>query len=178
MNRDGRHLLAGALTLLALQLFWAMPVEGQRRGRQAQNQGGERAPLSIGVHGGWDDLSRGTVLGAQLRVPVSADGRVEVVPSGNVTFVTGLKEYQLNVDAAYTLGGRNAGLYVAGGLAVRNTVFSGPDKETKVGFGLAGGLRTGSGDAPLGIQLEYRQIFVDSDLRPRVLTFGLNFPLG
>lgn len=164
----------------ALLLVTLLPgaLEAQRRGRAARQGPTQSWPApSIGAHVGYDDTSSGTVLGAQIRAPVVRSGRVEIVPSGNVTFLTGLKEYQLNVDAVFVTGGRRGGLYLAAGLAARNTIFPGAsEKETKTGLGVAAGIRSGSG-ARVGTQLEFRQIFVDSDLRPRLLTFGVNIAL-
>ena len=154
------------------------PLEAQRRGRAARQVPTAAWPaVSVGAHAGYDDASNGTVLGAQIRAPIVRSGKVEIMPSGNVTFLTGLKEYQFNLDAVFVPGGREGGLYVAGGLALRNTIFPGATvKETRTGAGLAVGIRSGA-QARVGVQLEFRQIFVDSDLRPRLLALGINLPL-
>lgn len=176
MTRFGiqRSLLA-VLLLIALL---PVAIEAQRRGRrQQQVPTGPWAPISIGAHLGYDEASNGTVLGAQIRAPIVRSGKIEIMPSGSVTFLTGLKEYQFNLDAVYVTGGRAGGLYAAGGLAVRSTIFLGESgRRTKTGFGWAVGIRSGGGSR-IGTQLEVRQIFVDADLRPRLLTVGLNFPL-
>lgn len=165
------------MALLTLSVLLPAGADAQRRGRAQQADVGRWAPVVAGVHGGYDDTSQANLLGAHLRIPVVRNGSLELVPGGNVTFAAGLKEYQLNVDAAYTLGGQNAGLYVAAGLAVRNTVFLGTEAETKAGVGVAGGIRAGGPSSPVGLQVELRQIYVDPDLRPRVLTIGLNIPI-
>ncbi len=166
------------LAVLLLIVFLPGALEAQRRGRgQQQVPTGPWAPISIGAHAGYDEASNGTVLGAQIRAPIVRNGKIELMPSGSVTFLTGLKEYQFNLDAVFVTGGRAGGLYAAGGLAVRNTIFlDQPGQQTRTGFGWAVGIRSGSGSR-VGMQLEVRQIFVDADLRPRLLTFGLNFAL-
>lgn len=159
-----------------LLLGLATPAEAQRRGRQNRPQPtAPRPPVTVGVHAGYDDSSNGSVLGGQIRVPLTADGRFEIMPSGNVTFLSGLREYQFNLDGVWVTGGRRGGLYVAGGLAARNTVFDGADEETKVGWGAAVGLKT---RGRVGVQIEVREIRVDDRLQPRLLTFGLNLALG
>jgi hypothetical protein len=154
-------------------------LEGQRR--RGRSQPGQNTqpwpPISIGLHAGYDDTSKGTILGAQLRAPLLRSARIEFMPSGSVTFANGLKEYQLNLDAVWVLGGRAGGLYLAGGFALRNTIFSpGVGRESKSGGGVALGVRS-SPTAGLGTQVELRQIFVDPTFRPRILTLGLNIPL-
>jgi len=167
------------LATLLLGMLLPGALEAQRRGRSQEGvASGPWPPITIGIHFGYnDDLSSGTVLGAQIRMPIIRSAKIEVMPSGSVTFLTGLKEYQFNLDAVYVLGGRSGGLYAGGGLAVRNTLFTeGVGRETKTGGGVAVGFRSRP-ETKVGIQLEVRQIFLDSNLSPKVLTFGVNFPL-
>jgi hypothetical protein len=166
--------------MAALLLVILMPgtLEAQRRGRAPQRAPRQAWPAAtIGAQVGYDDVSQGNVLGAQIRVPVLRNAKVALMPSANVTFLTGLKEYQLNLDAVFVPGGRRGGIYVAGGLAARNTIFLGEsERETRTGVGVAAGILTGA-ESRVGVQLEFRQIFVDEDLRPRLLTLGINVAL-
>lgn len=133
-----------------------------------------------GLRFGYDQSARGEVAGAQLRIPVLRNGRVELVPNADVTFLSRLKEYGVNVDAVYVTGGARGGLYLGGGVAFRNSVF-GPDpqgaRETDTGFGIVLGAKAG-GPSGIGTQLEFRWIFLpDRDYEPRAITVGLNVPL-
>lgn len=167
--------------LLCLLLTLALPgvVQAQRSpGAGASSPGW--SPAQAGIRVGYDNSAHGTVLGAQLRLPVIPSGWVEVIPSGDVTFLPGLKEYQFNADAVVVTGGRSGGLYAGGGVAVRNTIFGqGGDRETRTGTNLVAGLMTRGlvGDLPLGIQVEARWVFLDADFDPRLFTFGVNLPL-
>lgn len=135
---------------------------------------------AIGVRVGFDQSASGEVIGAQLRVPVLPSGRLELVPNADITFLNDLKEYGFNVDAVFVSGGRRGGLYVGGGLAMRNSIFTaeiGGARETEVGFGAVVGLK-GGGPAGLVTQVEFRWSFLpDVDYDPRAITVGLNFPL-
>ena len=150
---------------------------------QAQQPGGTGAgwaPASVGVRLGYDQAARGEVIGAQLRIPVIPDGRVELMPGGDITFLTGLRDYGFNLDALFVSGGRRGGVYGGGGLALRNSLFTdepGADRETKAGFGLVAGVK-GGGPGPFGTQVEFRWIFLpDDDYDPRTISLGVNFPL-
>ena len=143
------------------------------------------SPIQLGARFGYDDNSNGEVVGAQIRIPVLPSGMVELVPNADVTFLPGLKEYQFAVDAIFVTGGRRGGLYGGVGLAMRNSIFINPDRdldldsqrETKTGPAYVLGLRSSVFGASFGTQLEIRWIRVDDNVRPRVLTFGVNFPL-
>ena len=153
-------------------------LEAQRR-RPTQEAAptGAWPPISIGINGGYDDNSQGTVLGAQIRAPILRNGKIELMPGGSVTFLTGLKEYQFNLDAVFAMAGQRGGLYVAGGLAARNTIYEiGSERETRMGASIALGVRSGGGSR-VGVHIEVRQIYVGSEFRPRPLTLGLDFPL-
>lgn len=136
------------------------------------------APAYVGIRAGFDYNSNASVLGAQARVPLLRNGMLEAVPNGDVTFLTGLKEYQAGVDVVVVSGGRRGGLYAGGGLAWRNTLWSGPDRETRRAPVVVVGARSGATfGAPFGTQLEMRWTFPEGAFRPRVLSLGVNFPL-
>ncbi|MEQ8331357.1 MAG: hypothetical protein RH859_12935 [Longimicrobiales bacterium] len=147
----------------------------------AQEDSGPSLPwpaIQAGVRFGYDDGSNGTVAGAQMRIPVIRAGWIELVPAGDVTFLTGLKEYQFTGDVALLSGGRRGGLYAAVGFAARNSIYEGPGRETRTGTTVALGLSSrGFGDVPIGTQIEVRWIFIDAPFDPRTITFGVNLPL-
>jgi hypothetical protein len=134
----------------------------------------------VGVRFGYDQSARGEVIGGQIRIPVLPSGSVELMPNGDITFLTGLRDYGFNLDAAYVSGGRRGGVYVGGGLALRSSIFSDDPngaRETKAGFGAVVGVK-GGGPGPLGTQVEFRWIFLpDDSYDPRTITLGVNFSL-
>ena len=129
---------------------------------------------------GYDQSARGEIIGGQIRIPILPNGSVELVPNGDVTFLTGIRDYGFNVDAVYLTGGRRGGVYLGGGLALRSSIFGDdPDgaRETKAGLGAVVGVK-GGGPGPLGTQVEFRWIFLpDDDYDPRTISLGVNFPL-
>ena len=152
--------------------------QGQQPGQPGGSAGW--APAAAGVRFGYDQAARGEVIGAQLRIPVLPDGRVEVMPGADITFLTGLRDYGFNLDALYVSGGRRGGIYAGGGLALRNSLFTdepGADRETKTGVGAVVGVK-GGGPGPFGTQVEFRWVFLpNDDYDPRTISLGVNFPL-
>jgi len=139
-------------------------------------------PITVGMRLGYDDQLSGTVLGGQIHIPVTRNGYVEIVPNGDITFLNSLKEYEFNADVLVSSGGRRGGLYVAAGPAWRNTIFNTRSptagRETKVGWSIAVGLKSSPlGRTPFGTQIDVRWVFVDDVIKPRVISFGVNFPL-
>lgn len=178
----GRH-LGGARLAAALLLVVSGVLP---RAAHAQAPGGATGSSSwpapvAGLRFGYDQTARGEVVGAQIRVPVLRSGRIEVVPNADITFLTRLREYGYNVDAVFVPGGTQGGIYLGGGLALRNSVFGLPggdsDRGTEAGFGAVVGARTGS-PGRIGTQIEFRWIFLSGvDHEPRAVTLGVNFPL-
>lgn len=161
-----------AIAFLAAMLVWTPGVAGQD---------GPTLPwpaIQAGIRFGYDENSQSTMAGAQIRVPVLRAGWLELMPSADVTFLRGLREYQLQGDVALIYGGRRGGVYLAGGPVARNSIFEGPERETRYGSSVAlGFMGRGSGDVPIGTQLEVRWTFVDAQFSPRTLSFGVNLPL-
>ena len=159
------------------------PAEAQRR----RGEGGDAqatttwSPVSVGLRIGDDQELTATVLGAQVRLPVLRNGRFEIVPSGDVMFLTGLRAYQFNLDGVVVIGGRGSGVYAGGGYAARNSIFAptaDAERETKHGTNIVAGLKTGPlGGARVGVQVEFRWTFVDEVVKPRILSVGVNFSL-
>lgn len=170
-----RRLVAPTLAFLALAALHA-PADAQGLPGPAAGW----APVEVGVRAGYDYNSTGYLLGGQIHVPVLPSGMFEIMPSGDVTFLKGLKEYQFSVDALFVSGGRSGGFYVGGGLGVRNSIYDhAPDRETKTTPTIVVGVRTAQiPEIHLVPQLEVRWIFLpDVKVDPRVLTFGVNIPL-
>lgn len=166
--------------LLALALaLTAHPAVAQRQGAApAPGTGSGWAPPSAGVRAGYDYNSTASLIGVQLRVPALPTGHLEIVPTADITFLTGLREYQAGVDAVLVSGGRRGGVYAGGGFAWRNSIYDGPERETRRAPVAVVGAKTGAlMGAPFGTQLEMRWIYMEGPYKPRILTLGVNFPL-
>jgi hypothetical protein len=169
--------------LLVLVLLLALPAGAQSQRRPAPPPPGSSpgwTPAMLGFRFGYEDRSNASVVGAQLRVPILPSGIVEVVPNGDITFLRGLKEYQWGADATWVSSGRRGGLYAGVGAIWRNSIYadSTTTRETRGGWDVVVGLKTmPGGSLPVGIQLEERFVFVNVPFKPRVLSFGVNFPL-
>lgn len=172
----------GVLLVLATTTAARSPGAGaQFRQPGEQPTAGSAWPaVSVGPRIGYDQGSGGEMVGLHVHVPVIRSAHVELMPSADVTFLTALREYQLNVEAAYVTGGRSGGLYVGGGIAFRNSIYgSDPSapRSTEQGYTVVVGVRA-TGSAPFGVQLEARWTFLDVDVRdPRSIGLGVNFPL-
>lgn len=142
--------------------------------------------ITIGAKAGYDNNANAELLGAQLRLPLLRNGSLELMPSADVTFVTGLREYQYSLEALYNLGGPRGGAYFGGGLAFRNTIYgrdANRPRETRRGYSGVVGTKF-EADARFGVQIEFRWVFVSeaagdevSPIDPQVVTFGINIPL-
>ena len=179
--------LIACLIALSMLVGAAEVAEAQRRGRAPPpSVAATWMPISVGMHGGYDDRSNGEVLGVHTRIPVLPNGLIELGGSGNITFLPGLREYHYNADLVIVPLQRRGGLYFGGGVAMRNSVFIidpnapvDPDspRETKRGFGVVAGLKS-PGTGRLGLQVEARWVFMDDlPYDPRVLAFGVNLSL-
>jgi hypothetical protein len=169
-------LLVGLLAHLAAD---AADADAQiRRGRAADVRP-TWAPVAIGVRFGWDGPANGEVLGAHVRIPVVRSGIVELVPTAEVIFPPGTKEYQYNLEATYVTGGARGGPFVGGGVGWRDAVLADIDLETPretyfswVAVGVKGGV------GRLQLEAAFRWAFLDgTSYRPNPATLGLNFPL-
>ena len=167
------------LLILALGLGAVAEVEGQvRRGRQPAEEA-PWAPVSVGVRGGWDDRANAELLGAQMRIPVVRSGIVEVVPSADIAFLPGAKEYQYSGEISWVPGGRRGGFFLTAGVGWRDSVFGADvasgERTTYFGYVLGAGLKSRVG--PLEFELGLRWILLDdTSYRPTPATLGLNYP--
>ncbi len=174
------------LVVALLTLITPLATEGQRRRGPQQPAATSWPSITIGAKAGYDNNANGEVLGAQLRVPILRSGAVEVMPSADVTFLRGLKEYQYALDALYLVAGRQGGPYIGGGLAFRNTIYGADPnvpRETRLGYSVVAGATFG-GAGSFRPQLEIRWVFISdsglddfSPVNPQVVTFGVNIPL-
>lgn len=176
----GRNALVGAALAFACALA-PTAADAQFRGAGEPTDGGDSWPaVSIGPRIGYDQGSRGEMVGVHVHVPVIRSAHVEVMPSADVTFLTGLREYQLNAEVVYLPAGRRGGLYLGGGVAFRNSIYgSDPtaSRTTERGYSVVVGLRA-RGEAPFGVQVEARWTFLDVDVRdPRSISLGIDLPL-
>jgi hypothetical protein len=165
------------LTLAAVALTVPASAEGQRRAPNEPGALAGWAPIQVGARFGFDNNSTGKIVGAQIRIPVLPSGVAELMPGGDITFHSGgLKDYEFTLDGLFVASGA---LYAGGGLAVRSSIWDeGGIRETKSGPTAVFGIKSESvGGAPFGIQLEVRWVWVDEDIKPQLLTFGINFPL-
>lgn len=177
-----QRLLSPILILALLALVVPVELEAQvRRGRASQQQQ-SWAPITVGIRAGYDNNARGELLGAQARLPILRSGLVQVMPSADVTFLSGAREYQYNLEVLYVTGGREGGLYLGGGVGYRDSVVEGTPEEprrTLFDYSIVAGV-TSAVSGTFQIQFELRWIFlqdIQSDFRPIPLTLGVNVPL-
>lgn len=157
----------------------ALPLAAQR----PSSLGGESAtswtPASIGIHVGWDAKASGSLVGGQVHLPLLPSGSVEVIGTGDLTFVRGTDDKQIILDLVYVSGGRGGGLYVGGGIGWRKGIFTpGTGEQTVMSRGFVLGLRQDGVFAVFGLQAEFRWLFLsDVGLEPQPAAFGINLPL-
>ncbi len=169
------------LTPIAVALsLCLLPSSLRAQFREGGDQLAGWAPAAVGVRIGWDNAQQGQMLGALLRIPVLPNGAVELMPNADVTFLPGLKEYQVNFEAVYLTAGRSGGVYAGGGVGFRNSRFS-PDpaagRRNDLTFSLVAGVRLG-GLGRFRPELEARWILQSEYARaPRPALIGLSVAL-
>ncbi len=163
-----------------LLIVGAAEINAQvRRGRQVEEQLRWASP-SVGVRGGYDQRANAELLGAQLRLPVVRSGIIELIPGADVVFLNGAKDYQYSVEAAWVPGGIRRGVFLAGGIAWRDTPL-GQAVPVPVGrntyFGYVLGAGASSGVGPLEFEVAIRWTFLnDTTYRPNMASIGVNYP--
>ena len=167
------------IPLLVLLLLLPLSLEAQfRRGRQAEVVP-RWAPISIGAKVGWDSQANATAVGGHVRIPVVRDGTIELYPSAEAILLTGTKEYQYNLDAAWVPGGVGGGVFAGAGVGWRDSVIGmdvGDPRQTFFGFNAFGGGKTNLG--PMQIEFVLRWTFLnETQYQPNSASIGLNFPL-
>lgn len=169
-----------SLPVLVVLLVLAAPADAQRvRPGSRPEPGPGWTPINVGVRLGWDGRANGSLLGGQLRLPVLPGGKVELLSGGDVTFVGGTKDYQLNVEAVFQPTGGRGGLYFGGGVGWREGLFTVAAGRQRVATkNVVLGLRSPGAIGILGAQLEFRWIFPsDIQFDPQPFSIGLNLPL-
>ena len=97
--------------------------------------------VEFGVRGGYDFDDEAGSAGAQLRIPLARP--IHLAPSGDVYFGDARTDWQLNADLVVRpalLGGLYAGV---GGALVRRDFDDTDERDTKAGYNLLVGLRSG-----------------------------------
>lgn len=169
--------------LLAL-LSAAAPsgLHGQiRRGRAAQSAAPTSwAPVAVGVYAGYDDASRAQLVAGRLFLPLLRNGRVQALPSAEITFLTGAREYQYSAEIVYMSRGREGGLFIGGGLGHRDSVVDatpGDPRNTFLTYSAIAGLRGGLNDR-VQVELQVHRIWLkDVIARYRPISFALGASL-
>jgi len=174
--------IRGSRLFCVLFLAGSLPVAAPAA---AQLPGTESArgwpPIEVGVRAGYDSGVRDEFVGALLRIPVLPNGGVELVPSMDVTFLRGLREYQYNAEVVYlTAPSEGGGLYAGGGIGFRNTILpSSPTagRQTVTTWNLVLGAKFAMTDR-LNPMIEFRRAFV-SELAadPQQLSIGATIEL-
>lgn len=160
--------------LIALLAFGtlATPVAAQRRGPILEPAGSGWRP-AVGFRAGLDYRNSDPSIGALVRLPIPV-GRVglAVTPSGDLVFHDGLTDRQGMVD----LSARLLGLEFGGGPVALNSVYEGDtERETRIGYTFAVGLRSGRG--PVQTSLELRWVEVD-EFDPRFVMLAVTYTPG
>ena len=168
-------LLATLCLLIVPTALHAQFVQGGPAGADAG-----WAPARVGIRAGFDNAQSRPMVGAMARIPVLPSGSIELLPNADVTFLPGLKQYQLNLELVYVLGGRRGGFYGGGGIGLRNSVF-GPDptadRRNERTFSLVVGIRFGA-VGRIRPELETRWILLDGPTRdPSLVNFGVTVAL-
>lgn len=171
--------LRSLLVLLALGAIIGPDAAAQVRRGRTQPTAPPWSPISIGVRFGWDQVAVGEVLGAQLRIPVVRSGVVEIMPHAELVWPRRSRDEQVGVEVAFVPGGVRRGVFLAGGVAWRETSLgaqtAGGPRDSFFGYSLALG-----GMARLGrleVEAALRWVFLnDSNYSPNAATVGVSFP--
>lgn len=158
------------------------PIDASAQVRRGRDSGptDRWAPPAVGARAGWDQRANAEVLGVHLRVPIVRSGIFELVPNAEMAFLTGAKDYQYGVEAAWVPAGTRGGIVLSGGVAWRDTPIGAADAEgdprrTYFGWVLGAGGRTSVGRAEVEVKL--RWVFLnDTTYRPNSVTLGFAFP--
>ena len=161
--------LRGVIAAFAL-LFLTTPIAASAPGRA---QGPFMGAL-VGAHVGVDYLFEGLLVGGQTILQLDPWGRLSLIPNAELEFRQGLRDWQANADAAVM---PFPGVYVGGGASWRNTIFDEEEgRATRHGWSFFFGYRDPPSPRRFSPQIELRWSFI-SDIEPRMLTIGLNFPV-
>jgi len=171
MRKKRIQMVIEGIILSCLLILSPNDVSAFRPGRP-----GTMTPSSseLGLRPGYDFDIDAWSFGAQLRLALGPGGRIQIIPSGDLFFVDGNTDWQINIDAA--LRDRGA-MYFGGGLAIANRDFAGTgDEDTKYGGNLFAGLKIRMRRSPVRPYIEGRWTFIEEE-NPFRLVVGLNFVL-
>jgi hypothetical protein len=130
--------------------------------------------VSLGAHVGINYLFEGFLIGGQGVLHVDPWGLLQLMPSAQIEFRQGIRDWQANADASLTA---YRGIYLGGGLAYRNSIFDETaGRETVRGTSVFVGFREPAIPRRVAPQLELRWTFV-AGIRPRMITIGVNYPV-
>ncbi|HSG06726.1 MAG TPA: hypothetical protein VLA36_00110 [Longimicrobiales bacterium] len=166
-----------AVSLISTLAVVAFPAALGAQARRGPSSATGWAPVAAGVHGGYDYTTTSYLVGAQMRIPVHPSGYLQVIPNGDVVFQPRLKEYLAGANLVVVSGGRRGGLYAGGGLTWRNTLREGVRTTRRSPTIVVGAQSPTLFGAPFRTHVEVRWIREDTPLKPKLLTFGVNFPL-
>ena len=160
-----------------LLLLLCAGAEAQRGGRPAgRGAGGEQTPPAVGARVGWDWDESNWSVGGQARFMLPFLPGLEFLPSGDVFFLEGQKQWQLNLDAAIQLFPI---VYAGAGFAVaRDSLPTSGGPTTETGYNVFAGLNGPALDLPIVPFVEARWTLINRFVRPFRIVAGLNVPLG
>jgi len=144
----------------------------------AQMRGGGRSKMGVsspsqrfglGVRIGYDFDVEIRSLGSQFRIPI---GPIQIIPSGDIFLVEGNMDWQINLDAAFSLGLglrriiqiRGIEFYGGGGLAfTRRDIAHSSEDENRIGTNLFAGIDVPLLRFPIQPFVEARWTFIDDE---------------
>jgi hypothetical protein len=179
-----RHPFRSAVLVATALVLFASHAEAQvRRGRDRPEARTPWAPIVVGVRAGWEQdnlVSGNATLGAGLRLPVLPSGKIELVPSVDVVFLTNAKDYQYSLEGVFAPSGPRSGVFVGGGVGWRDSLIGAltpsDGRSRYFGYNLVLGGKTALG--PLELDFLLRWIFLrDTDYSPNSFGIGLGLPL-
>lgn len=134
-----------------------------------------RSSSQLGIRTGYDFEVDVWSVGGQFRFPARPGGALHLMPSADLFYVEGRKDWQINLDAAIQERG---GAYYGGGLAFANRDFSGKGAlDFKTGGNLLLGMAVRLRSSSIQPYLEGRWTFIENERLFR-LAAGFNFKFG
>ena len=166
-----RYASAGIISGLMLLMVGGLDAQrGRTRG------GDPTQPLAIGARAGFDLDDRNWSVGGQARLMLPFLPAIEWMPSGDVFFLDGQKEWQINLDVAIQL---LPFAYGGGGLAIaRDSLPTSAGPSTETGYNVFFGFNAPALRLPVMPFAEARWTMINRLVHPFRIVAGLNVPLG
>ncbi len=171
VNKRIRYTSVGIVSGLLLLIGGGVEAQRGRPGR-----GGSIQPPAIGVRAGFDWDEKNWSVGGQVRIMLPALPGLTISPSGDVFFLEGQKQWQINLDAAIQV---IPIAYAGAGFAIAQDSLptsAGPTTET--GYNLFIGINAPDLRLPVMPFAEFRWTMINQLVRPFRMIAGLNVPLG